>query len=83
MSPLEKASWVFLSFLLCFCAIVQSFVFKCPHTIKNPQFNCNKKNICFLFFKKLSFPLLVPPTLRLFLGCTLVCSYCTPTDNPA
>lgn len=81
MSPLEKASWV-LSRPLCFCVLIHSFVFKCHQTIKNPQFNCNKKNMFSLLKKKLSFPLLAPPTLRLFLGCTLVCNYCTPTYNP-
>lgn len=78
MSPLEKVSLHRLCCLLWFCAIIQSFVLKCPQTIKNLQFSCSKNNILFPFKKYLP---LAPPMLRVCLEFTLVWAYRTHTDR--
>lgn len=67
MSPLEKASLHCFCCLLWFCGIIQSFVLKCPQTIKNLQFGCSK-----IFFPFKKYLPLAQPMLRVCLEFTLV-----------
>lgn len=78
MSPLEKASLHRFCCLLWFCGIIQSFVLKCPQTIKNLQLSCSKNNILFPFKKYLP---LAQPMLRVCVEFTLLWVYSTHTDR--
>lgn len=72
MSLLEKVSLLLLCCLLCFHAIIQSFVCKYSQCIRSLQSNRNKKNLFLPFLKKLNFLPQTPPPLRFCLELTLV-----------